>query len=566
MPVPLPAHRALDRPLPPAPERVLRAARLFTGATTGHILDGAVVVRDGLIAWSGPAADLPQPQRDWAVTDYGDATILPGLVETHAHLGSYARAVQPDVPDPARHAVGFEALASVKIARQLATVGVTTVQSLGGAHYLDVALREAVAAGLIEGPRIVAAGPPITPTGGHDWQDGGEADSLAGLRRQVRDHHKAGADAIKIMATGGFMSHSTAPWNAQFTVEEFRVVVDEAHRLGLHVAAHAHGTQGIERVVEAGVDFIAHGSFVGPDGRTAFDPALADRIAARGIYVDTCAPPSYPPVAGETNPHVLALWRHGVKVVPGHDIGAVAPASGYTQGLKRWAAAGLPTAEILVAATSRAAAAVGLAGVTGALLPGYSAEILVVAGDPLADLAALDRVIEVVIFGRAFQRDQSVPADPTDRLNPADPTAAQGAAPRPVTVETQLHPHAPAASRDRVVFTADRPDPADRAAPFDTAARRDPDNPLPGAPLQAQAAHLDRLARAAAHPVVRQAPADRPTIRPIDSSQPQPRPDRLAQAADHLAERQAPANPTNRPTTRPPDQFEQRPRPERSPT
>ncbi|MDR1213533.1 MAG: amidohydrolase family protein [Propionibacteriaceae bacterium] len=411
------ASRAVDAPLAAAPDRVLLADRLFSGAQTSQVAAAAVAIAAGQVVWAGPRVELPAAYAGWPSQDYGDATILPGLVETHAHLGSYSRVAQPDVPDPAQQAVAWETLSAVKIARQLASVGVTTVQSLGAKDYVDVALREAVRAGLVDGPRIVAAGPPITLTGGHGWYAGSEADSIPELRRRVRQHHKAGTDAVKVMATGGFMSHSTAPWNAQFTVEEFRALIDDAHRLGLHVAAHAHGVEGIRRVAEAGVDYIAHASFVGPDGRTAFDPALADLLARRGVYVDHSAVPTYPPVAGESfAARAYQLYQHGVQIVVGHDIGAVLPASAYTWGLRQLEAAGLPRAEVLIAATSRGAAAVGLAGLTGVLEPGYAADLIVVAGDPLADLTALDRRLEIVIGGRRLTPDPVAPFDPAERL------------------------------------------------------------------------------------------------------------------------------------------------------
>ncbi|MDR2564935.1 MAG: amidohydrolase family protein [Bifidobacteriaceae bacterium] len=424
--------RAVDATAPPAPDRVLTADRLFTGAATAHIQSGAVALTGGKVAWAGAASELPADYATWPRTDHGAATILPGLIETHAHLGSYSWAIQPQVADPALHATAWEVLSSVKIARQLASLGVTTVQSLGTRDYVDVALREAIRAGLVSGPRVVAAGPAISYSGGHG-ASAGWADSVTEILRQVRAHHQAGADAIKVMATGGFMSHATAPWNAQFTVPELRALVDDAHRLGKHVAAHAHGTEGIRRSVEAGIDYITHVTFVGKDGVTDFDPALADQIAERGIYVDGCAPPSYPPVPGETRtPRALQLYQHGAKLVTGHDIGAVYPASAYTSGLKQLEASGLPRAEVLIAATSRSAGAVGLAGVTGVLAPGYAADLIVVQGDPLADLGALDHVLEVVIEGRAFEREWVEPFQPEDspesRSNapglPGDPRAA----------------------------------------------------------------------------------------------------------------------------------------------
>ncbi|MDR2381282.1 MAG: amidohydrolase family protein [Bifidobacteriaceae bacterium] len=250
-------------------------------------------------------------------------------------------------------------------------------------------------------------------------------DSVAAIRRQVRDHHKAGTDGIKVMATGGFMSHATAPWNAQFTTEELRVLIDDAHRLGKHVAAHAHGTEGIRRLVDAGIDYITHVTFVGPDGLTQFDPELADQIAEKGIFVDGCAPGSYPPVPNETfTPRAADLYRHGARIVTGHDIGAVCPPSAYTFGLKQLEASGLPRAEVLIAATSRGAGAVGLAGVTGVLAAGYAADLLVVNGDPLASLDALDDVVEVVIEGRTFEREWLPRFDPAVRFSP--PSAEVG--------------------------------------------------------------------------------------------------------------------------------------------
>jgi imidazolonepropionase-like amidohydrolase len=425
--------------------RVLSAERLFTGASGTHVKSGAVALAGGKVVWAGPLADLPAKYADWTRTDYGAATIVPGFIETHAHLGSYSRALRPGVPDPEVHATAWEALSSVKIARQLASLGVTTVQSLGARDYADVALREAIRAGLVRGPRIVAAGAPITYSGGHDWQDGSTADSVPEILRRVREHHAAGTDAIKVMATGGFMSFATAPWNAQFTVEELRALIDDAHRLGKHVAAHAHGTEGIRRLVEAGIDYITHVTFVGLDGRTSFDPDLADEIAAKGIYVDGCAPGSYPPVPGETGtPRAADLYRHGARIVTGHDIGAVHPASAYTYGLKQLEASGLPRAEVLLAATSRAAGAVGLAGVTGVLAPGYAADLVVLRGDPLASLDALDQVVEVITEGRTFEREWLEPFDPPSQggASGANPSGANpsGASPGSVNGANPLSP------------------------------------------------------------------------------------------------------------------------------
>ncbi|WGT48142.1 metal-dependent hydrolase family protein [Tessaracoccus lacteus] len=399
----------------PRENHVIIASRVFPATGAATIIVGAVVTDGDGIVWVGPASDLPQRWAEQAVHHPG-ATILPGLIETHAHLGSYAPRLDPR-PDRDRD-VALVALSSAAMARQLASLGVTTVQSLGSPHYADVALRDAIASGVLAGPRIVAAGPQLTTTGGHAWRNGAEVDSLSQIRAQVRAHHKAGVDVIKVMATGGFMTAGTAPWHAQFTEDELRAVVEEAHRLGHHTAAHAHGTEGIRRAVRAGFDYIAHASFVDEAGRTAFDSELADELARNGTFVDVCSPPSWPAVAGETiAPRAAELYRHGVRLVTGHDVGAVIPASAFRHGLEQLHEAGLPTTEVLLSATSRAAAAVGLAGRTGVLAPGYAADLIVVDGDPTTDLAALGNLRFILTDGRRFTPQAVEPFDP-HRLHP----------------------------------------------------------------------------------------------------------------------------------------------------
>lgn len=396
----------IDRPKAPVPDRVITADRIFTGRRGEHIDAPALVITDGLIAWVGPNPELPAEYSDLPVEHHPGATLMPGMVETHAHLGGFAYNAESDVPDPEVHDSAWHALSAIKVARQLASMGVTTVQSLGARNFTDVSAREVIAEGLAEGPRIIASGPQLTTTGGHSWPAGGEVDSITQIKHRVREHHKAGVDVIKVMATGGFGTSGSAPWNAQFTTEELTAIVEEAHRLGKHTAAHAHGTQGIARAVEAGFDYIAHASFVGEDGITAFDPNLADEMARRGTYVDLSSPPSYPTVEGETaTPHAKALFDHGVKVVVGHDIGAVVPPSVYRDGLREMVASGLPVEEVLIAATSRGAAAVGLAGVTGVLEKGYAADVLVVSGDPTQHIGDMANLEEIIIGGATFHPD-----------------------------------------------------------------------------------------------------------------------------------------------------------------
>lgn len=437
----------LDNPVRQPADRVITAARIFTGRRGALIDDGAVALRGRQISWVGSSKQLPEEFASVPVEAHPDATITPGFVETHAHLGGFAYDFEPDVPDPDRHDQGWHALTSLAPARQLASVGVTTVQSLGARNFADVVLREAISQGIIEGPRIIASGPQLTTSGGHSWPTGGEVDSITDIKKKIRDHHKAGVDVIKVMATGGFGTFGSAPWNAQFTTKELRVLVEESHRLGKRTAAHAHGTQGIKRSAEAGIDYIAHATFIGEDGVTRFDPALADLIAEKGIFVDPCSPPTYPPVEGETiTPRAKELYDHGVKIVLGHDIGAVLPPSGYTYGMEQLVASGLPEEEVLIAATSRGAAAVGLAGVTGLVAPGYDADLLIIRGNPMAMIGDVKRIEEVIIAGSTFLRDPVEPFDPDQRAESFElKPRLRGLNARTQWVDRQaraaLHPH-----------------------------------------------------------------------------------------------------------------------------
>ena len=238
-------------------------------------------------------------------------------------------------------------------------------------------------------------------------------DGLDGIRREVRAHHRRGVDVVKVMATGGFTTDGSAPWFAQFSQDELAVLFAEAHRLGKRTAAHAHGTEGIERAVAAGVDYIAHASFVSPSGRSVFDPRLADAIAEAGVYVDTTSTADLPEIVRRDDsyrPPVRELHEHGVRIVAGHDSGIPGvPHRAYVAGLEALEAFGVPRTDVLMAATSRAAAAIGLAGITGFLTPGYDADVIAVAGDPRDGLRALRDLRIVVSRGREFAPDALAP-------------------------------------------------------------------------------------------------------------------------------------------------------------
>src|SRR6266699_5899002 len=300
---------------------VLGAPRVMTGDET--VLDGAVVVGDTTVEWAGPAGALPAEYAGLPRTDYPGSTVMPGLIDCHVHLGLDGGR------NPAARMRGEtdqqQLVLMLRSARELLGVGVTTARDLGGRAYLAVVVRDAITAGLARGPRLVVAGSPITVTGGHCWFMGGEADSEDDLRRMVRTHHKHGADLIKVMSTGGFMTAGSAPWYAQFNTAQLAVVVAEAGRVDMPVAAHAHGIDGIRHAVEAGVTTIEHCSFVTATNERRFNETLAAMIAEKGIFVCPTINVNAPYVAKlasiSVGQHVKPLHEMGVRIIAGTDAG-----------------------------------------------------------------------------------------------------------------------------------------------------------------------------------------------------------------------------------------------------
>jgi imidazolonepropionase-like amidohydrolase len=385
---------------------VLTAPRVMTGDET--VTDGAVVIGESTVDWTGPAAALPAEYAALPRTDYPDATITPGLIDSHVHLGFDGG------PNPAARMRGEtdaqQLVLMLHSARDLLGVGVTTARDLGARSYLDVVVRDAIAAGLARGPRLVVAARPVTVTGGHCWFMGGEADSEDELRRIVRTHHKHGADLIKVMSTGGFMTEGSAPWYAQFTSAQLAVIVEEAVRVDKPVAAHAHGIEGIRRAVDAGVTTLEHCSFVTETNERRFDEPLAATIAERGIFVCPTINANAPYVAELTGitvgEHVMAMHQMGVRIIAGTDAGVDnTPHHQYVGGLEYLVTLGFRPAEVLAMATTEAAAALGLGAVTGHLAPGYDADLIVVDGNPQADITALRRLRRVIARGRDYLPD-----------------------------------------------------------------------------------------------------------------------------------------------------------------
>ena len=385
---------------------VLTAPQVITGDQT--VTDGAVVVGDLTLDWAGPAAALPAEYATLPRTDYPGSTIMPGLIDSHVHLGFDGG------PNPAARMRAEtdeqQLVLMLHSARDLLGVGVTTARDLGARAYLDVVVRDAIAAGLARGPRMVVAARPVTVTGGHCWFMGGEADSEDELRRMVRTHHKRGADLIKVMSTGGFMTTGSAPWYAQFTRAQLAVIVEEAGRVDKPVAAHAHGIEGIHRAVEAGVTTLEHCSFVTETNERRFDEPLAARIAERGIFVCPTINVNAPYVTELTGivvgEHLRAMHEMGVRLIAGTDAGVDnTPHHQYVGGLEYLVTLGFRPADVLAMATTEAAAALGVDAITGRLAPGFDADLIVVDGDPSTDIAALGKLQRVIARGRDYLPD-----------------------------------------------------------------------------------------------------------------------------------------------------------------
>ena len=398
----------------------LRAARLFDGVSAALVERALLLVEHGRVT-AVESGDV-SPPAGATTLDLGDATLLPGLIDVHVHLGFDAG------PDPVARMLADDdhtlLLRMAKHAARALRAGVTTVRDLGDRNFLGVTLREWYRAELARaqaqaltatesapdatlGPEILAAGPPITVTGGHCYFMNGEVDGELGIRRGVRERVKRGVDVIKVMATGGHMTPGTNPLAPQFTVAELRAAVEEAHRLDKKLTAHAHAASGIDLAVAAGVDGIEHCSFQVADGIAA-DQAVIERIAAQGI---ACAPTIGRPPWSPTPPQFAArrearmrlierMHRAGVRLVVGTDAGiAGVTHDSATWGVRAFTEAGLANVEALRAATSLAAEACDIADRKGRLAPGMDADIVAVGGDLLADLAALDHVRAVFRAG-----------------------------------------------------------------------------------------------------------------------------------------------------------------------
>jgi imidazolonepropionase-like amidohydrolase len=384
----------------------IRAAALFDGVSEALLADPVIII-DGtsIVAVDSRVAAPPDAQ----LIDLAGATLLPGLIDTHVHLAFDATA------DPVGGLAGRDestAVAAMSTAGRTALrAGITTVRDLGDRDYLSLGLR-----GRDGLPTIVASGPPITTPAGHCHFLGGRTEPTPeAVRAAVRERADRGVDVVKVMASGGTMTAGTRQEVSQFTADVLAAVVDEAHRVGLPVTAHAHGTASIREGLDAGVDGMEHVSFWSAEG--VDDPGdLIGRIVGNGVTVGLTAGTS--PVPGGSPPPAIlarmpriiantrALYEAGAHMIIGTDAGinVIKPHDVLPYAIAQAAEVAMGPLTALRTATATAAAACGLAGVKGRLAPGYDADILAIDGEPLTDPAALRRVRAVFARGNQIDR------------------------------------------------------------------------------------------------------------------------------------------------------------------
>lgn len=375
---------------------VIRDVAVFDG-DAGKLLPGSSVrIEAGRIVAVG--ADVPQ---DGArVIEGMGRTLLPGLIDCHVHLTFKA---DPNEPMFNQETGATYVLRAAANARKTLAAGFTTVRDLAAPQAVNCDLAKAIAEGLIEGPRVVAAGRNVTMTGGHGWTMGREADGPDEVRKAVREQLKAGARVIKFMASGGVMTPGVDPRSPQLGPDELAAGIEEAHKAGVKAAAHAQSAQGIRNAVQAGIDSIEHGIYLEHD--------VIDEMVRRGTFLSaTLAAPLNIiklGLAAGVAPHAVeksemvseshrasfrAAAKAGVRLVMGTDAGTPGNRHGEnTQEIRLMVEEGLSPAQALVAATSNAAELLGLKDETGAIKPGLAADLLLVDGDPLAGVAILQQ-------------------------------------------------------------------------------------------------------------------------------------------------------------------------------
>lgn len=352
-------------------------------------------------------------------------TVMPGFIDSHVHLSSetsknkYMENFTLNDDD--------NALRAVKYSERTLMAGFTTVRDLGG--HIAVSLRNAINAGDIKGPRILAAGKSIASTGGHADPSNGYSRALMGdpeakegvvnspeeARKAVRQRYKESSDVIKITATGGVLSNAKDGAGAQFTEDEIKAVVITAKDYGFRVAAHAHGAEGMKRAIRAGVSSIEHGTFMDDEvialmkeNGTYYVPTItAGKSVADSAKIPGYYPPLVLPKAIATGPKIQSTfakaYKEGVKIAFGTDAGVFAHGKNYKE-FEYMVEAGMPAMEAIKSATMNAADLLGISDRIGSIEKGKSADIIAVKGDPIKDIKVLSAMDFVMKEGVVYKQ------------------------------------------------------------------------------------------------------------------------------------------------------------------
>ncbi len=400
---------------------VVHAGRLITDASRPAAGPSTITITDGRI--TAVAAGLTPAPAGARLVDLSGKTVLPGLIDMHVHLsGDPGGDFRDEAVDPHEWAT----LVGAKNARITALAGFTTVRDLGSPPLVGFALRRATEQGFIPGPRIVSSGPAISVIGGHGDVSGFRPEVIRALgvdntctgaeqcAARVREFSRAGADLIKITATGGVLSQQARGLGQHFTDAEMKSIVDTAHSLGLKVAAHAHSARGIEAAARAGVDSIEHGTFADSKAIAAMKASGSSLVptlmAFTGIR-ERLGKNIYTPVVeakiretlSEVGKAARAARAAGVPVVFGTDAAVFEHGRNAQELALMVELAGMSPAEAIASATTGAARLLGMEREVGRIAPGFSADLIAVGGDPLRDVRALEQVDYVMVRGKAIQ-------------------------------------------------------------------------------------------------------------------------------------------------------------------